>query len=148
MSENNYQLVAWTENGEIKFSGYAMWEQEMLLQDEIDSIDTDSMDWDSYSRLTHLYWEWGMLLIGMKENWDAYGRFKDGLYVCMEAIRFIHFPKDGGINPFLLAMDDLIEGCHSAALNDLEQGGTLEEVFHEEAFHDIRRQLWRGISQG
>ena len=40
MSENNYQLVAWTENGEIKFSGYAMWEQEMLLQDEIDSIDT------------------------------------------------------------------------------------------------------------
>ena len=138
MSENDYQLVAWTENGEVRFSGVAMWEQEMLLREEIYAVDPDSRDWECYSRLTYLYWQRGMLLLELKEPWGAYDCFVDGLYVCLEAIRNLHFPKSGGINPFLLAMDDLLDGCHKAALED----DSLEEVYYESAFHEIRMELW------
>ncbi|MBQ6762882.1 MAG: hypothetical protein IJP49_09030 [Bacteroidales bacterium] len=139
MSENNYQLVAWTENGEVKFSGVALWEQEMLLWDEYYSLYySEDKGWERYSRLVHIAWQWGMLLLEMKEYWKAYGRFTDGLYACRDAMRFLHFPEDGGVHPFLLAMDDLLEGCHKAALED----DNLEEVYFEDSFRDIRRQHW------
>ena len=64
MSENNYQLVAWTENGEVKFSGVALWEQEMLLWDEYYSLYySEDKGWERYSRLVHIAWQWGMLLL-------------------------------------------------------------------------------------
>ena len=139
MSENNYQLVAWTENGEVKFSGVTMWEQEMLLREEYDTLYySDEKGWERYSRLVHISWQWGMLLMEMKEYWEAYGRFHDGRHVCLEALRNLHFPETGGINPFLVALDDLFEGCHKAALEDTN----LEEVYYESAFHEIRMQLW------
>lgn len=139
MSENNYQLVAWTENGEVKFSDFALNEQEMLLWDEYYTLYySEDKGWDRYSRLVHVALQWGMLLLGMGRYREAYDRFYDGYYVCLEAIRYLRCPKDGGINPFLLAMDDLYEGCHMAALED----DTLDEVFFESAFRDIRRQLW------
>lgn len=139
MSENNYQLVAWTENGEVKFSDFALREQEMLLWDEFYSLYySENKGWEHYSQLVHVAWQWGMLLLEMKEYWKAYNRFTDGLYVCRDAMRVLHYPVDGGINPFLLAMDDLFEGCHKAALED----DNLEELFYEDSFHDIRCQLW------
>lgn len=138
MSEINYQLYAWTENGEVKFSKAALWEQEMLLRGEVFSVDSKSRDWECYSRLAHLYWQWGMLLLDLKEYWDAYDRFHDGLFVCRDAIWFLDFPIEGGINPFLLAMDDLFDGCHKAVL----ENNTLEELFYEDSFYDIKRQLW------
>lgn len=138
MSENNYQLVAWTENGEVRFSGVAMWEQEMLLREEIYAVDPGTRDWTCYARLTHLFRQWGMLLLEMKEPWEAYGRFRDGLHICLEAIRNNSCPEDGGANPFLVALDELFEGCHLAALEDVN----LEEVYYESAFHEIRMELW------
>ena len=140
MSENTYRLSAWTENGEIMFSDFTLREQEMLLQEEIYCLDcSKEQEWEFYSRLSHLYLQWGMLLLEMNEYWEAYRRFVDGLYVCRDAIRFLRFPKDGGVNPFLLAMDDLYEGCKEAAWREK---GTLEEVLYEDGIHDIRRQLW------
>ena len=139
MSENNWQLVAWTEKGEVKFSDFALREQEMLLWDEYYTLYfSEEKGWDRYSRLVHVALQWGMLLLGMGRYREAYDRFVDGHYVCLEAIRNLCCPKDGGINPFLLALDDLYEGCYMAALED----DTLEEVFFESAFRDIRRQLW------
>lgn len=139
MSENYYQLVAWTENGEVKFSEIAMWEQEMLLREEYNSLYySDDKGWERYSRLVHIAWQWGMLFMEMKEYWKAYGRFHDGLHICLEAIRNTPCPEDGGANPFLVALDELFEGCHLAALEDIN----LEEVFYESAFQEIRRQLW------
>lgn len=139
MSENNYQLYAWTENGEVKFSGAALWEQEMLLWDEYYSLYySEEKGWERYSRLVHVAWQWGMLLLERKEYGDAYGRFKDGLFACRDAMRYLHIPEDGGVHPFLLAMDDLLDGCYKAVLED----DTLEEVYFEDSFRDIRRQLW------
>ena len=43
------------------------------------------------------------------------------------------------MHPFLIAFDDMYDGCHRAAM---EEGYTLEEVFEEDAIQDIRRGLW------
>lgn len=140
MSNNDYELVAWTNNGEVFFSFYGLQVQDLLMWNEYYSCDCpESQSWESFERLSYLAFQWGMLLLKKKDYWAAYSRFVDGIYVCQEAMR--HFPtqEDSGINPFLLALDDLYYGCKEAAL---EEGATLEEVFYEDGIHDYRRGKW------
>ena len=140
MSNKEYQLVAWTENGEVFFSENALQEQEMLLWDEYCSFDNpEDHSWERYERLSHVAWQWGTLLLRMGDYRAAYDRFSDGLLVCRDAVRFLPVPDGGGAHPFLPAMDDLYMGCRKAAL---EEGGTLEEILCEDGVHDYRRGLW------
>ena len=140
MSNKEYQLVAWTENGEVFFSDYALQEQEMLLREEYCSLDyPEDHSWERYERLSHVAWQWGTLLLRKGDYRAAYDRFADGLLVCRDAVRFLHVPEGGGAHPFLPAMDDLYMGCRKAAI---EEGGTLEEIFCEDGVHDYRRGLW------
>lgn len=144
MSEKEYELVAWTENGEVRLSGSALREQDALLWEEYYSLYySGDHSWERYERLTRVAWQWGMLLLEMKDYRAAYGRFVDGLYACRDAVRFLYVPQDGGVHPFLPAMDELYDGCRKAAL---EEGGTLEEVLHEDGIHDIRRQMWEKVA--
>lgn len=139
MSEKEYELVAWTENGKIRLSGSALLEQDALLREEYCSLYySGEKSWERYERLCLVALQWGRLLLEMGDYRAAYGRFVDGLYACRDAVRFLHVPRDGGEHPFVLAMDDLFDGCKEAAL---EEGGTLEEIFHEDGVHDLRRQL-------
>ena len=137
----DYQLYAWTENEEVRFSELALWEQEMLFRDEFDaSYYSKVLSWECYERLSHIAWQWGMLLLGAKEYRAAYRRFVDGIYVCRDAVWKCHFPKDGGVNPFVLALDELYKGCEEAAYRD---NSTLWELFYEDAIQDIRQGLWK-----
>ena len=141
MSENNYQLYAWTENEEVRFSELALREQEMLLMDEYDSLYySEDRSWRRYERLAHVAWQWGMLLLGEKVYWEAYGRFRDGVDVCREANWKCRVPEDGGVHPFLLALDELYRGCEEAAW---AEGSSLWWLFCEDAMQDIRQGLWR-----
>ena len=140
MSEKTYQLYAWTEREEVRFSELALWEQEMLLMDEYDSsYYSEDLSWERYERLSHIAWQWGMLLLGEKDYRSAYNRFSDGIDVCVDALRKLPFPKDGGVNPFILALDDLYKGCEEAAYKG---DGMLWELFCEDAIRDIRHGYW------
>ena len=140
MSNKEYQLVAWTENGEVFFSENALQEQEVLLRDEYCSLDNpEDRSWERYERLSHVAWQWGMILLRMGDYRSAYYRFTDGLLVCRDAVRFLPVPAGSGAHPFLPAMDDLYMGCRKAAQ---EEGGTLEEILCEDGVHDYRRGLW------
>lgn len=146
MSEKTYQLYAWTEREEVRFSGLAFWEQEMLLMDEFDSsFYADDLSWDRYVHLAHVAWQWGMLLMGEKDYWAAYGRFSDGIDVCVDALRKCPFPKDGGVNPFLLALEDLYKGCEDAAYKGDRM---LWELFCEDAIREIRDGYWAAAPAG
>ena len=140
MSENEYQLYAWTENEEVRFSGLALREQEALLMDEYDSLYySDDISWERYERLSRVAWQWGMLLFREKDYWAAYARFRDGVDICREAIRECPVPKDGGVHPFLPALDELYRGCEDAAW---AEGSSLWLFFCEDALQDIRQGLW------
>ena len=140
MSEKNYQLYAWTDKDEVRFSELALREQEMLLMDEYDSsYYSKDLSWERYEHLSHIAWQWGMLLLGEKDYWASYRRFQDGIIICREAIWKCPVPKDGGMNPFLLALEELYKGCEHAAW---EEGSTLWELFCEDAIQDIRHGLW------
>ena len=144
MSEKTYQLYAWTEREEVRLSELALWEQEMLLMDEFDSLYcSHDLSWERYERLAQVAWQWGMLLLGTKDYRSAYGRFRDGIDVCVDALRKCHLPKDGGVNPFLLALEDLYKACEDAAY----QGDwMLWELFCEDAVQEIRRSYWEAAS--
>lgn len=145
MSERKYELVAWTENGEVRLSQSAMLEQEALLRDEYDSLYySGDRSWEHFERLSYVALLWGRLLLEMEDYRAAYGRFVDGLYACRDAVRFLHVPEDGGAHPFLSAMDDLYAGCMKAAL---AEGGTLEEILYEDGIHDIRRQMRERVAE-
>ena len=140
MSDKEYQLYAWTENGKVRFSPLALCEQEALLWDEYDSSYwSQSLSWEEYEHLVHVAWQWGMLLLDEKRYWEAYGRFSDGIDICRYAVWKLPVPKDGGVHPFLLALEELYRGCELAVL---EEGDTLEELFYESAVQDIRQGLW------
>ena len=51
-------------------------------------------------------------------------------------------PADGGLHPFLIAFDEMYEGCQKAAL---EEDYSLEEVFIESALQDWRSELWKSV---
>ena len=140
MSEKTYQLYAWTEREEVRFSGLALQEQEMLLMDEFDSLYySEDLSWERFERLSHVDWQWGMLLLGEENYREAYARFKDGIDICLDALRTFSVPKDGGVNPFLLALEDLYEGCKGAAYKG---DGMLWELFVEDSIREIRQSYW------
>ena len=144
MSEKTYQLYAWTEHEEVHFSELALWEQEMLLMDEFESsYYSEDLSWERYERLSHVSWQWGMLLLGDGDYRSSYGRFRDGIDICVDALRKCAFPKDGGVNPFLVALEDLYQACEDAAYNG---DWMLWELFCEDAIQEIRNGYWAAAS--
>ncbi len=118
MSDTKYRLVAWTENGEVRFSAEALQEQEALLWDEYHSLYyAGDRTLESMELLCRVAWQWGRLLLRQEDYRGAYGRFSDGIIACRSA----------GCYPPVL--EDLCEGCREAAGRE---GGTLEEILYEE----------------
>lgn len=133
-----YTLEAWTDEGEVRFSGHGLYEQLWWYEDDA-CVDDGEKTWEDYERLIHLIWSRGMFLLSQGEFRESYDCFLDGARVCQEAVRALKVSTDGGLHPFLIAFDDMYQGCHRAAM---EEGYTLEEVFEEDAIQDIRRGLW------
>lgn len=133
-----FTLEAWTDEGEVHFSAHGLREQLWWYEDEA-YVDGWEKTWEDYERLTCMIWSRGMFLLSQGEFRESYDCFLDGARVCQEAIRAFKVPADGGLHPFLIAFDDMYDGCHRAAM---EEGYTLEEVFDEDAIQDIRRGLW------
>lgn len=139
MTEKIYQLYAWTEENEACFSPLAAWEQGEWYEDDA-YVHEGEKAWADYERLAHMIHERGMFLLSQQEYRAAYHVFEDGAQFCMEAKRMLKVPADGGLHPFLIAFDEMFEGCHKAAL---EEDYSLEEVFIESALQDWRRELWK-----
>jgi len=129
MSDTKYRLVAWTENGEVRFSADALQEQEAPLWDEYHSLYyAGDRTPESLERLCRVAWQWGSLLLRQKDYRGAYGRFSDGILACRSA---------GCYPP---ALEDLCEGCREAAGRE---GGTLVEILYEEGIPDFSGQMER-----
>ena len=135
-----YTLESWTEEGDVHFSGHGLYEQLWMYEDDA-SIDKPAGDrtWEDYERLTHMIWSRGMFLLSLGEYRESYDCFWAGARACEEAVRMLKVPADGGLHPFLIAFDEMYEGCNRAAL---EEGYALEEIFYEDGIQDIRRGLW------
>ncbi|MBQ9192858.1 MAG: hypothetical protein IJ156_03970 [Bacteroidales bacterium] len=134
-----YALEAWTDEGEVHFSGHGLCEQLGWYEDDTSVADGEKT-WADYERLTFMIWSRGMFLLSQGECRESYDCFWAGAKVCEEAIRVLKVPADGGLHPFLIAFDEMYEGCNQAAL---EEGYALEEVFDEDALQDIRQGLWK-----
>lgn len=139
MTETIYQLYAWTEENEVCYSPLAAWEQGEWYEEDA-YVHEGEKTWANYERLARMIHERGMFLLSRQDYHAAYRVFEDGARFCMEAMRMLKVPADGGIHPFLIAFDDMFEGCHIAAL---EEDYSLEEVFIESALQDWRSQLWK-----
>lgn len=139
MTEKIYQLYAWTEENEVCFSPLAAWEQGEWYEDDAYVQDGDKI-WDDYERLAHMIHERGIFLLSRQDYHAAYHVFENGAQFCMEAMRMLQVPADGGLHPFLIAFDEMFEGCQKAAL---EEDYSLEEVFVESALQDWRSELWK-----
>ena len=132
-----YTLEAWTDEGEVRFSGRGL-SRQLWIYEEDASIDhlSVNMTWEDYERLTYLIWSRGMFLLSQGEFRESYDCFLDGARVCEEAVRALKVPVDGGLHPFLIAFDDMYDGCHRAAM---EEGYSLEEVFENREQIEISR---------
>ena len=139
MTERIYQLYAWTEDNEVCFSLLAEWEQGEWYEEDA-YFGCGEKTWADYERQAHMIYEKGMFQLTLQNYHAAYHVFEDGAQFCMEAIRKLKVPSDGGLHPFLIAFDEMFEGCHKAAL---EEDYSLEEVFIESALHDWRSELWK-----
>ncbi|MBR5176839.1 MAG: hypothetical protein IKW89_13065 [Bacteroidales bacterium] len=141
MTEKKYQLVAWTEEGEVFFTPVSAREQEWMYEDDA-YVDGGEKTWADYEWLAHMIYERGMFLLSLQDYHAAYNVFENGARFCMEAMRKLKVPSDGGLHPFLIAFDEMYGGCHKAAL---EEDYSLEEVFIESALQDWRSQLWKDV---
>ena len=139
MTETIYQLYAWTEEKKVCYSPLAAWEQGEWYEEDA-HVHEGEKTWAEYERLAHMIRERGMFLLSRQDYCEAYRVFEDGARFCMEAERMLKVPADGGLHPFLIAFDDMFEGCHIAAV---EEDYSLEEVFSESALQDWRSQLWK-----
>ena len=117
MTEKKYQLYAWTEDNEVFFSPLAEWEQGDWYEEDA-YVGCGEKTWADYERLTHMIHERGMFLLSRQDYHAAYHVFEDGAQFCMEAMRKLKVPFDGGAHPFLIAFDEMFEGCHMAALEE------------------------------
>lgn len=144
MTETIYQLYAWTEENEVCFSPLAAWEQGEWYEDDA-YVHEGEKTWADYERLAHMIHERGMFLLSRQDYHAAYHVFEDGAQFCMEAKRMLKVPSDGGLHPFLIAFDEMYEGCQIAAL---EEDYSLEEVFIESALQDWRSELWKNAPVG
>lgn len=69
MLNSGYELVAWTEDGEVYLSKKAFQEQEMLLRDEYYSLYySDDPSPERYERLVYVAWKLEKLLSGQEES--------------------------------------------------------------------------------
>ena len=139
MTETVYQLYAWTEENEVRFSPLAEWEQGEWYEDDA-YVQDGEKTWTNYERLAYMIHERGMFLLSQQEYRAAYHVFEDGARFCMEAKRMLKVPAEGGLHPFLIAFEEMYEGCNKAAL---EEDYSLEEVFIESALQDWRSDLWK-----
>ena len=141
MTETIYQLYAWTEENEVCYSPLAAWEQGEWYEDDA-YIQDGEKTWADYERLAHMIHERGMFLLSRQDYHATYHEFQDGAQFCMETKRMLKVPADGGLHPFLIAFDEMYEGCQKAAL---EEDYSLEEVFIESALQDWRSELWKSV---